>query len=89
MGTAACGGKGVKERARVPHDRDTVETLSAGANCTCCAEGPKASKSRQQPTQASCPPPPPNPDWTRRVHLDAPGQRHGQQPRLRDGRPPE
>ena len=30
-----------------------------------------------------------NPAWTRRVHLDAPGQRHGQQPRLRDGRPPE
>ena len=28
------------------------------------------------------PPPPPR-------HLDAPGQRHGQQPRLRDGRPPE
>ena len=40
-------------------------------------------------------PPPPrpmpewaNPPWTRRVHPDAPGQRHGQQPRLRDGRPP-
>ena len=29
------------------------------------------------------------PAWTRGVHLDAPGQRHGQQPRLRDGRPPE
>ena len=30
-----------------------------------------------------------NPAWNRSVHLDAPGQRHGQQPRLRDGRPPE
>ena len=29
------------------------------------------------------------PAWTRSVHLDAPGQRHGQQPRLWDGRPPE
>ena len=29
------------------------------------------------------------PAWTRRVHRDAPGQRHRQQPRLRDGRPPE
>ena len=29
------------------------------------------------------------PAWTRSVHLDAPGQRHGQQPRLRDGQPPE
>ena len=29
------------------------------------------------------------PTWTRSVHLDAPGQWHGQQPRLRDGRPPE
>ena len=29
------------------------------------------------------------PAWTRSVHLDAPGQRHGQHPRLRDGRPPE
>ena len=29
------------------------------------------------------------PAWTRAVHRDAPGQRHGQQPRLRDGRPPE
>ena len=29
------------------------------------------------------------PAWTRRVHLDAPGQRHGQQPRLWDSRPPE
>ena len=44
-----------------------------------------------------CPPPPPHPphsqgkppQWTRWVHLDAPGHRHGQQPRLRDGRPPE
>ena len=26
------------------------------------------------------------PTWTRSVHLDALGQRHGQQPRLRDGR---
>uniref|UniRef100_A0A7S4LKU6 Uncharacterized protein n=1 Tax=Eutreptiella gymnastica TaxID=73025 RepID=A0A7S4LKU6_9EUGL len=25
------------------------------------------------------------PAWTRSVHLDAPGHRHGQQPRLRDG----
>ena len=30
-----------------------------------------------------------NPVWTWGVHLDAPGQRHGQQPRLWDGRPPE
>ena len=29
------------------------------------------------------------PAWTRSVHLDAPGQRQGQQPRLWDGRPPE
>ena len=29
------------------------------------------------------------PAWTRSVPVDAPGQRHGQQPRLRDGRPPE
>ena len=29
------------------------------------------------------------PAWTRSVPLDAPGQRHGQQLRLRDGRPPE
>ena len=29
------------------------------------------------------------PAWTRRVHLDAPGQRHGQQPRPQDSRPPE
>ena len=29
------------------------------------------------------------PAWTRRVRLDAPGQWHGQPPRLRDGRPPE
>ena len=29
------------------------------------------------------------PAWTRSAHLDAPGQRHGQQPRLRDSRPPE
>ena len=28
------------------------------------------------------------PAWTRGVHLDAPGQRHGQQPRLWDSRPP-
>ena len=42
------------------------------------------------------PPPPPShqcwsrqtPAWTRSVPLDAPGQRHGQQPRLRDSRPP-
>ena len=26
---------------------------------------------------------------TRAVHLNAPGQRHGQQPRLRDRQPPE
>ena len=30
-------------------------------------------------TQTFAPPPPP-PAWTRRVHPDAPGQRHGQQP---------
>ena len=30
-----------------------------------------------------------NPAWTWSVHLDAPGQRHGQQPRLRDSPPPE
>ena len=29
------------------------------------------------------------PARTRRVHLDAPGQRHGQQPRLPDSQPPE
>ena len=29
------------------------------------------------------------PAWTWSVHLDAPGQRHRQQPRLRDGQPPE
>ena len=29
------------------------------------------------------------PAWTRSVHQDTPGQRHGQQPRLWDGRPPE
>ena len=29
------------------------------------------------------------PLWTWSVPLDAPGQRHGQQPRLWDGRPPE
>ena len=53
----------------------------------------------------ACPPPPGRPKrtpartsqcwgrqtpaWTRRVHVDAPGQRHGAQPRLRDSRPPE
>ena len=34
-------------------------------------------------TKASAKPPPlapANPAWTRSVHLDAPGQRHGQQP---------
>ena len=30
-----------------------------------------------------------NPARTGSVHLDAPGQRHGQQPRLWDGQPPE
>ena len=30
-----------------------------------------------------------NPRMDSGVHRDAPSQRHGQQPRLRDGRPPE
>ena len=43
-----------------------------------------ARRRREQHTKATCQPPPPPPRG-----LDAPGQRHGQQPRLRNGQPPE
>ena len=55
-----------------------------------------ADRNSPPPPSPQVPPPPPSQCWsrqtparTRSVHLDAPGQRHGQQPRLRDGRPPE
>ena len=93
MGAAACGGKGFKERGRgewsEANRRRRLQTATRPGvmpppppppgNMILQMHTPARSSqcwSRQTPA------------WTRSVHLDAPGQRHGQQPRLRDNRPP-
>ena len=63
---------------------DTTETCS-GPQRVRMSSGERpmgAAGGKQSDTEALChPPPPPHPcAWTQSVHLDAPGQRHGQQP---------
>ena len=77
-----------------PRQVDARSNADAGSSAGSClskqkVQGQEANRRRHRlaepTTKALCQPPPP--PWTQSVHLDAPGQRHGQQPVSRTADP--